>query len=309
MTAKPLPTATKLYISQSHRIFHCNCKIKIPYGCDEELLDQAFEILREVDQKYNSYQPDSYFSRINQNAGNWVETDETTAKMIEVLKLVSEVTNGAFDISSMPLMRLWGFYDNIKTEIPADKEIFEVLQHVDFKQIETNGINVKIAKGMELITGSFIKAFAVDQVTEFLIQNQINDAIINAGGSTIKAINPENNPHWSVNIPDPFQTEQFLQTIQISNECFSLSGKLNNHLVINHRKYSHILNAKTGFPSHAAQVGVLSKDAFTGDILSTALSSLPFEEVEKVAEQLQNHFAFSYYRIEDSGEKTESTCR
>lgn len=305
MMTKMLPTASKAYITQTRQLFHCHIKIKIPIEGGEALLEDCFALLEQLDRRYNSHQPGSFFSRINQQAGYWVEVDDACIALLQQLQLISTLTAGSYDISCMPLIRLWGFYqqNTANLRIPSVEDLTTTLQKVGYQQLEIKANFVRIAAGQELITGSFIKAFAVDQVIAFLKEKGITDAIINAGGSTIMGINDETHPQWKVHIPSAFVPEQRERTIAIANACFSLSGSAHNQLVIDGQTYGHILDSRTGYPVSTAQVGVITPTAFLGDALSTALFTVQEGEVASVIAQLRRHFDFDYYRIEHNKNK------
>lgn len=303
-------TAFKEYIVQTREIFHCHVKIKVPKNYGEALIEACFSLLEELDKKYNSHQPESYFSRINQNGGRWIEVDEDSISMLKTIKLVSSLTQGSYDISCMPLIRLWGFYklENESRIIPTTDELNKTLIHVGYHNISIQEKFVKINPGQELITGSFIKAFAVDKVVSFLKQQGVTDAIINAGGSTIIGLNDASHLEWKINIPSPFIKGEKATTVNISNQCFSLSGTLNNHRIIDGKAYGHIIHSKTGYPVSTAQVGVIHSSAFISDVLSTALFSVEKKDVEKIVLKLQDYFEFTYYRIEQDRNKTSNLC-
>ena len=296
-----LQTANRLYITQTKKVFYCSIKIKIPASFDECILEDGFALLENIDRLYNSYQPESYFSKINQNAGNWVEVDHTTIDLLQTLISVGEITNGAYDITAMPLIQLWGFYKNTPSTIPSASKIETTLKNVDYRQIVIAGNNVKIDEGQEIITGSFIKAFAVDMLVKQLKSNGVSDAIINAGGSTIYAINNNEHSNWNINIPDPYNKEEKLARIALSNTCFSLSAKAHNYITINGKEYGHIINALTGYPSANIQSGIKCTSAFLSDVLSTALFAVNENEYIKVIQQLQQKFEFQSYLIGESG--------
>ncbi|MCC9167733.1 FAD:protein FMN transferase [Pontibacter harenae] len=295
-------------MAQTRKLFHCHFKIKLPVCFGESLIDQCFELLEKIDTNYNSYQPGSYFDNINRQAGNWVRVDDQCIRMLQTLRLVSELTQGSYDITCMPLIRLWGFYSQVNEDVPTLSELQKTLVKVNYRSVFINGNDVRINPGQEIITGSFIKAFAVDKVVEFLKAQGVTDAIINAGGSTIMALNDEVHPHWNINIPDAFVHGQYPSRITISNQCFSLSGRLNNHLVIKDKTYGHILNSRTGFPVSTVQVGVLTQNAFLGDVLSTALFTVDKNEAVHTIKKMKQHFDFNYFRIEEDGNKISDTC-
>lgn len=308
MMTKMLQTASKQYITQTRFIFHCHFKIKIPLEYGESFLDSCFELLENIDKRYNSYQSNSLFDQINKQAGNWVKVDSDCIKLLQTVLQISELTNGSFDISCMPLLQLWGFYRNENNKIPSESEIDNCLKKVDYRKIEIQENKVRIAADQQIITGSFIKAFAVDKLVEMLKKAKISDAIINAGGSTIMALNDASHPSWKINIPDSNNSNEFMEQIQLSNQCFSLSAKANNHLIIKGKSYGHILNAKTGFPSTTNQVGIITQNALLGDLLSTAIFSLSDNETDSVVQKLALHFDFAYFKRNENNIKTYNKC-
>ncbi|MCW1884929.1 FAD:protein FMN transferase [Luteolibacter flavescens] len=305
-TASAAETKATTYRFQTRRIFHCQVKVKLPAHHGEALLDRCFEVLERIDARYNSHQPGSLFSRINRHAGEWVEVDETCVKMIRTLGEISSLTHGSYDITCMPLIRLWGFYRTAGHAIPDAAALHETLRRVDHRRIEIDGHRVKIARGQEIITGSFLKAHAVDEVVRFLKAEGVTDAIINAGGSTIMALNDERHATWKVNLPHPDLPGIFQGRIAIANECFSLSARAHNKLVIGGKSYGHILDSRTGHPSATVQVGVRTRDAFLGDALSTALFSVRDDELAGVARAVGERFDFEYFHLSDHGHRTTS---
>ena len=246
-----------LYKAQTRFLFHSHIKIKLSAFYEESIFDELFAILEHVDKKYNSYQAGSYFDTINKNSGSFVDVDEETIYILNQAITISDFFNGTYDITVMPLIRLWGFYKDEQRQIPSIKEIEDVKKLVDYRRIEIDGKKVRIEKGQEIITGSFIKAYAVDRLTERMLELGINDAIINAGGSTIMAINNESHPRWQVMVRHP-QTEEVLFKLNIANQAYSTSSQAKTFVTIDGKEYGHILNPITGFPSANKQVGIIS---------------------------------------------------
>ncbi|WP_442590680.1 FAD:protein FMN transferase [Pedobacter sp. AW31-3R] len=260
-----------LFKAQTDYLFHANIKIKLPADCPDSLFDHLFHLLEDIDVRYNSYSADSYFDRINRNAGTFVEVDEDTVAMLNTIAEVSAISGGTYDISVMPLLQLWGFYKEQVTNIPEAHAITAALEKVDYRSVSIRGNEVKINKGQQLMTGSFLKAFAVDRVVEFLADEGIPDAMINAGGSTIYGRKAAATDHWKVNVIGSKEDPDPIYRIRLQNHCYSTSAQLSNKLVVDGKSYGHILNARTGYPSSNKQMGLVSKSAFIGDICSTAL--------------------------------------
>ena len=184
-----------LYKVQNRFLFHSNIKIKIPDRYEEKIFDEFFSVLEEVNRKYNSYSKNSFIDKINKNAGNFVEVDNETVEMLEKIKYFSDILGGEYDITVMPLIRLWGFYKKNLKSVPDENEIQKTKELVNYRKIEIDKKNnrVKISAGQEIITGSFIKSYAIDKLADLMRRKGITDAVVNAGGSSILSINDKGN--------------------------------------------------------------------------------------------------------------------
>lgn len=285
--------ARPLYWTRTEFLFHCHFKIKIPLFYPENILDELFEEIKRIDKLYNSFQPQSYFWKINQYAGDWVNVDQTTIALLDRTIEMSDYFDGQYDISITPLLRLWHFFDEEKKQIPRENEILEILDKVNYKNIEINNDKVKIAKGMELTTGSFLKSFAVDCIVDQLKNKyKITDALVNAGGSTIYAINDETHPYWKVNIQDVSNQKENIATIKLSNTSINISAQNQSFVEINATQFGHIIHPKTGQPSTNKQVAVITRNACLGDMLSTGLLCI-MDNIKETMENLEKKYQAS----------------
>ena len=140
------------YKVQTRWLFHSNIKIKIPEQYDNEMFDILYEVLEEVNARYNSYSPDSFITKINNNSGNFVKVDDTTIEILETIKYYSSKLDGEYDITIMPLIKLWGFYKDKQNVVPSLDQIETVKKLVNYKNIQINkeAKEVKISKGQEM---------------------------------------------------------------------------------------------------------------------------------------------------------------
>ena len=277
------------YKAQTRYLFHSNIKIKIPIIYEDIIFEELFGIMEEIDKNYNSYSENSYFDQINKNTGNYVTVDKTTLDLLLIIKEYSDILNGSYDITIMPLIKLWGFYKKNIFEVPIKEEIDKILEKVNYKSIKLDIENQKVCldKRQEIITGSFIKSFAVDQVIKKLEEKKIEAAIINAGGSSIRGINSINQKQWIISVTNPDKIEEDIFDIGIKDMAYSTSAIGENDIKINNKRYSHIINPKTGYPSENKQVGIITKECLIGDILSTGLYNCNPEEFLKIMKELQ----------------------
>ena len=309
-----------MYKVQVRFLFHSDIKIKIPEIYDDSVFDDLFGILEEANKRYNSYSENSYIDKINKNSGHFVKVDIETVEILRKVIHLSKIIDGEYDITIMPLIRLWGFYKQ-NTVLPCFEKIKKVKRLVDYKKIiiDKKRNRVKIGKNQEIITGSFIKAYAIEKMVEEMKKIGIKDAIVNAGGSSIIAIdewgiiaeNPEDEKEVLRNINGmPVRITKYeysgngdndLFEIKIKNMSYSTSNQKNTYLIINNEKYGHIISPKTGFPSQNKQVGVITENAFFGDIISTGLYNQIPEGFYEIMEKLSCEMEISGFLIDKSG--------
>ena len=287
---------SKLYKVQTRFLFHSDIKLKIPIEFDD-----LYSILEEVNEKYNSYSKNSYISKINKNSGRFVEVNDETIEILEKVIYYSDKLNGEYDITIMPLIKLWGFYKKNPQKIPLKEEIEEIKKLVNYKNIQIDKKNkrVKIEKNQEIITGSFIKSYAVDKMFIKMKEIGITDAIVNAGGSTIVALNDSDNTEWGIIVEGDGED---LFDINISNESYSTSNQLNTYIAINGEKYGHILSPKTGYPSQNKQIGIVTESAFIGDIISTGLYNQTLQNFSKLMKKLSDEIKIEGFLMDKNNE-------
>ena len=278
-----------MYKVRTEYLFHSHIKIKIPDNYEDEIFDELFKIMEQVDKKYNSYSEFSYFDLINKNAGKSINVDRITIEMLETVKKYSDFFDGVYDITIMPLIKLWGFYREKHITVPSIHEIEKAKKKINYKNIETDPVNLKVKLGtdQEIITGSFIKAFAVDMAAERLWELGIDNAVINAGGSSIRCFNNNIKREWVISVSDPDEPHRDLFDLRLENMSYSTSAQGDSFVIKNNKKYGHIINPVTGYPSKNKTAGIITEKSFEGDILSTALFNCEPEKFLKMIKVLK----------------------
>ena len=278
-----------IYKVRTEFLFHSHIKIKIPDNYEDRVLDELFEIMEQINNKYNSYSESSYFYLINKNAGKYTDVDKTTVEILETIRKYSDLFGGIYDITIMPLIKLWGFYKEKRNTIPSHHEIEEAGKKINYKNIETDLVNLRVRSGLgqEIITGSFIKAFAVDKAAARLSVLGIDNAVINAGGSSIRCFNNNSKREWVISVSDPDSPEKDLFDLKLKNMSYSTTAQDNSFVKINNKKYGHIMNPLTGYPSENKITGIITKESFIGDILSTGFFNCEPKKFLKIIETLK----------------------
>lgn len=235
------------------------------YGDDrtrmEEAVDAAFEEVRRLDQMLSNYKPESELSALNRLAAE--RPVQVTPELFDLLSACVEYSReseGAFDITVGPLMKIWGFYKGTG-RLPHRAEILGALDRVGYRNIVLDAANrtVRFTRpGIELDPGGIGKGYAVDRMIEVLKQYGIHTALVSASGSSIYGLGaPPGEKGWRVQIRDPKDGNKSVAEVYLKDESMSTSGNYEKFFHAEGRIYSHIMDPRTGWPAQ----GVLSVSA------------------------------------------------
>ena len=272
------PSQEKLY-KETRSSMHTIVSITVSSDSEEKAkaaIDKAFSELERLAKLLNFYSDDSEISAINRYAGNKpVRVSPETTEIIEKALYVSENTEGAFDVTVGPLVRLWDFQKKI---IPDRAIVKEKLKLVGYKNIVidkgTSTVFLK-TKGIQIDLGGIVKGYAADKAAEILKQHGIKAGIVAVAGD-IKTfgIRPDSSL-WNVGIQNPRQQtdkDEILAVVGLSNTAVSTSGDYQKFFIKDGRRYHHLLNPKTGYPdSECRSVTVIAKDAAFTDAFATGI--------------------------------------
>lgn len=267
VTACIVVVAIKAYSNQNQKVEKSAQKMDTimtltAYGTNaSEAIDAAYKRIDEIEQMASSSISTSDVSQINDAAGEgYVKVHSEILKMIKTAVKYSKLSDGAFDITVSPLIKLWGIGTDDE-RIPSDSEIEAILRFVGYNNISINEQDSSIKlmnKGMSIDLGGIAKGFAADEVVKIFKEYGIKSAIISLGGSTIYTIgNKTNGGLWSIAIENPRSTESesYLGVINMSEKALSTSGDYERYFIKDGKRYCHIFNPFTGYP---ADSGVMS---------------------------------------------------
>lgn len=242
-----------------------------------------------MDAKINSRNQESEISRVNEKG--FAEPQEVSPEIFEVIQKSVEFfekTGGAFDITLLPLLKVWGF-EGPAPALPEPEEIQNLLPQIGSNHLLLDAKRRKVGfrvadMGIEL--GGIARGYACDQVIQYLKAQGMSGGLVNIGG-TIGAFgnSPEGKP-WRVGLRHPRDPTRTLRVVSLSNEAVSTRGDYEHFFVVNGRRYSHMLNPRTGYPaSESVTVSVLSPSALLADALATSFFILGPEKTPFLAKQ------------------------
>ena len=214
----------------------------------EEACKKAHTEVMRLEKKYSRYRKDSVTTAINNSSGDkkGVNVDNETGLLLDYAQTVHKQSAGLFDITSGVLRRAWDFKSN---QLPSQTKIDESLELVGWDYVEWQRPNIVLTKsGMELDFGGYVKEYAVDAAANMLMENGINAGIVDLGGD-LKALGPHpDGKPWQIGIRHPRDPEKPIATTTLSQGAVASSGDYERYMTVNGKRYTHVLNPKTGWP-------------------------------------------------------------
>ena len=268
----------------------------------EENIDFIIAEISRIENLISDWKPTSQVSEVNQNAGiRPVKVDKEVFELTRRALQLSEITNGAFDISFAAMDRIWKF-DGSMTEMPSPEAIKKSVAKVGYKNIILDSIHSTIflkLKGMKIGFGALGEGYATNKCQEMMLAKGIHSGIINASGDMSVWGTQINGKPWNIGITNPFHPDKILATMPLKQGAVTTSGSYEKFVVLNGKRYSHIINPATGYPSTGlCSVTVFGSNAETANGFSTSAMVLG----KKAAIPFLNQFPDYYFMmITDSG--------
>ena len=269
------PSAYWLHVNRA--AMACRFEVTLPLS-DQAGVLLATDALNEVDRleaQLTIFRASSEVSQINRQAAN--EPVHVEASLFDLLLLCRRLhreTEGAFDITSGPLTRCWGFLRR-EGRVPKGHEIQEAQSFVgsDKLLLDHESRTIRFAQpGVEINLGSIGKGHALDCVA-CLIGNRVRTALLNAGASSIRAIGSGERGQggWSVGLRHPRDKNRRLGLLRIRDCAMSTSGSEEQFFEHGGKRYGHIIDPRSGWPADkVTSVTVVAGSTAVSDALATA---------------------------------------
>lgn len=240
----------------------------------EACLQTAISEIKRIEQLLTTFSEHSQTAHINRYAGiQPVKVDREVFYLIKRAYQISELTQGAFDLSYGSLdKRLWNF-DQQMTALPTQETARHMVRLINYKNIVLNERESTVflkEKGMRIGFGGIGKGYAAECAKRVLQQAGIQSGVVNAAGDlTTWGMQPNGQP-WTIGIAAPNGTKHPFSTMSISGTSVATSGDYEKFVCINGKRYSHTINPKTGYPvSGIKSVTIICPNAELADAMAT----------------------------------------
>ena len=253
--------------------FEITVVAKTQLEADKQIAIAIGEISR-IEALISSWKTTSETSNINKNAGvNPVKVSEELFSLIQRALQISNLTDGAFDISYASMDKLWK-YDGSMTQMPSKEAIKKSVAKVGYQDIIVDPKNSTVFlknKGMKIGFGAIGKGYAADKAKKLLISNGVSGGIINASGDINSWGSKPSGSSWQVAITNPLNKNKAFAMLPIKDAVVT-SGNYEKYVTFNSRRYSHIIDPRTGYPSQGIiSVTVFAPKAELADALATSV--------------------------------------
>lgn len=231
-----------------------------------QLITDAFKLCDSYEKILSKTIETSDIARINQAGGQPVRVSDTAAEVIRKGIEYGNLSDGAFDITIGKATDLWDFHEAAEADESADSgkvpnadALAEAMRHVDYTKIKVDGNTVQLADPeMELDLGGIAKGYIADRVTEYLEERGVTSAVVDLGGNIV-AIGGKarsltdadaGETEFVIGIKDPQSASgALLGTLPATNKTVVTSGTYERYFMAAGKKYHHILNSQTGYPT------------------------------------------------------------
>ena len=251
---------------------------------DQAILDKVFAKVKELESILSINEAGTLVDKINEEAGiNPVKVDDDTYTIIKKGIEYSELSNGLFDITVGPIVKLWSI-GLPEAKVPTQAEIDEKLPLIGYNDIELNDEDKTVylkRKDMIIDLGGIAKGYTADVISNILTEEGVKSAIIDLGGNIFAHGKKVNGDDWRIGIQDPYSDRgDKVGVITVSNKSVVTSGIYERYIEKDGVKYHHILSPLTGYPyeNEIAGITIVSDKSVDGDALSTSVFAMGVEE-------------------------------
>lgn len=242
----------------------------------QQAVRDAEAVLRDIEQHLSSHLADSEITAVNKAAvGEEVPLSPMAMEVLKTSMQYTKSTDGVFNVTVRPLLQLWKSAGKAK-RLPTDQEVAKTLSEVGWQnfRLSDKGIT-KLKEGASIDLGGIAKKYGIDKAAETMMKAGIQGGIVNIGGDLRVFGERKGYGKWQIGIKNPFETDQILSTMSIKEGAVCTSGNYERFVIIDGKRYSHIVDARTGRTADAVpSVTVYGKTAIESGVWATALSVL-----------------------------------
>jgi len=274
-------------------------KLLADRGMDTAFLRKKVDSrLEQINDSMSTYRKNSEISRFNAflKTGENFPISNDFMNVMTAGRQIYELSDGAWDATIGPLVKLWGFYGtNENSGVPDADAIQAILPNVGFRRVQLRSGNflVKSSPHVTLDLGSIAKGYGVDQIATLLKTAGIESALVEIGGEVFAFGRKKDGSAWAVGINTPRKDaplDSVYKAVPLTDGALATSGDYRRFFESGGKSYSHVLDPRSGYPvnNRVVSVSVLAGNCTLADGLATAIMVMGPEKGMQLVERLDD---------------------
>jgi thiamine biosynthesis lipoprotein len=274
---------------------------------------QTDSILHQIDLSLSLYNKNSIITRFNA-ATRSVKVDSHFKNVVAKSLYTFRESGGAFDITVKPLVDAWGFGVKGFSSVPSESHVREILACVSsrFIKIEKGQI-IKSKSCVQIDCNGIAQGYSVDVIAEYLMKLGLKDFLVEVGGEVRAEGTNEKDESWSIAIEGPGKKDDEIfvsKVLRLGTGAVTTSGNYKKYYLNRGKKYSHIINPKSGYPANnnLVSVTVIAPDAMTADAFDNTFMVMGLNSSLKFLESRKHMDAYFIYQTENGEYRDTATA-
>ena len=272
--------------------------------------DAAFAKVAALDKMMTDYDPDSELMRLcRRPVGEPTRVSDELFEILQESQRIAKLTDGAFDVTIGPVVRLWRRARRAEA-MPSPEQLARARESVGWQKLKLDSVTKTVTltvPNMQLDLGGIAKGYAADKALGELKRHGFGHVLVAASGDIAVGSPPPNERGWQIGIGALDQTNGAATTILLKDAAISTSGDAEQFVDIGGKRYSHIVDPRTGIGlTERLQVSVIGKHATQTDALATAASVLGWQRGQAVI-NAQSDLRSVFVRFHDGKPEVRST--
>ena len=269
----------------------------------KDMQSEIDTLLKEYNMIFSVYEKKSVISKVNNNEEVTL-TPEFIACFNKAME-ISQISDGAFDITCGPMVNAWGFGPEEKQKMTPERvDSLKLLTGYQKVKIE-NGKVVKENQNMKLDMNALCDGYFCDLICEFLQQKGCKNYMTEIGGEVKARGKNEKGNIWTIGINKPVDENVFVNNeiqakVHVENKALATSGNYRNFYIEDGKKYAHTIDPKTGYPVQHSLLSatVITEDGMTADGFATTFMVLGLEKSIELSKQMPEMEVYFIYADE-----------
>jgi thiamine biosynthesis lipoprotein len=247
-----------------------------------EKIDAGISEIQRIEKLLTTFSDDSETNQVNNNAGIMpVQVSRETFDLINRSIRISEITQGAFDITYGSIdKRLWNFDKNM-TSLPDKETAKKMVRLINFRNVILDKEQCTVflkEEGMRIGFGGIGKGYAAERARQVMKEAGADSGVVNASGDlTAWGLQPNGKP-WTIGIVNPDAKHEVFSYMSVTDMAVATSGNYEKYVMIDGKKYSHTINPRTGLPiTGIKSVTIITTNAEIADAMATPVMIMGIE--------------------------------